>query len=319
MIISVRRYCATADRRAQIEIERPGIRLRIVPSGRATSQLPEGIGLLSCGVLRILSDLHVYDFQTQIRDLHQLEPLLAGVQTLVLNGDSCEMRAGVAMPDVSGLKKFFRERVPEVIFVTGNHDPDISETHELSLSAGRVWVTHGDICYDDLTPWSRQRTDLRRIVRDLRAGAPVVSGEKLEDRIRIAREATRRVGTHIDPADARMRACMLRLWDTFFPPQQVLAMLLAWRELPLAAARLAQAHRPAAQVVVTGHVHFPGVWVRPPGPTVINTGSFFSPLGGHLVDVFEDRVQVRRIRRQRGMFVPGHQVAEIVFAAKARD
>lgn len=267
---------------------------------------------------RILSDLHVYDSQTQIRDLRQLEPLLVGVQTLVLNGDSCEMRGGIAVPDVAGLRNFFRERVPEVIFVTGNHDPDISDIHELSLSAGRVWVMHGDICFEDLTPWSRQRKDLQRVVGELLAREPKGDDRALEGRIRIAREATRIVGPHLDPADARFRTQLLRYWDTFFPPQQVFKMLQAWRELPLSAARLARAHRPAAQVVVTGHVHFPGVWARPPGPTVINTGSFFSPLGGHLVDVVDDRVQVRRIRQNCGRFEPGKQVAEVVLAAGQR-
>lgn len=271
-------------------------------------------------MLRILSDLHVFDFHGQIRDFRQLEPLLVGVKTLVLNGDCCEMRRGVAMPDVAGLQRFFRERVAEVIFVTGNHDPDISDIHELLLSDGRVWVTHGDVCFDDLTPWSRQRPELRRVVNELLARDSTADYRELGARFRIAREATRIVGTAIDPAATGFRAQLHRFWDTFFPPGQVLAMLQAWRELPVSAAALALAQRPSAQVVVTGHVHFPGVWIQPPGPTVINTGSFFSPLGGHLVDLTDnDRVHVRRIRQQRGQFEPGHQIAEIFLETGSRN
>ena len=85
-------------------------------------------------MLRILSDLHVFDVHGQIRDFRQLEPLLVGVKTLVLNGDCCEMRRGVVMQDVAGLQRFLRERVAEVVFVTGNHDPDISDIHELLLA-----------------------------------------------------------------------------------------------------------------------------------------------------------------------------------------
>jgi hypothetical protein len=48
---------------------------------------------------------------------------------------------------------------------------------------------------------------------------------------------------------------------------------------------------------------------------VINTGSFFSPLGGHLVDVEGDRVQVRRIRRRAGQFEAGRLMAEIPLAS----
>ena len=240
-----------------------------------------------------------------------------GVQTLVINGDSCEMRPGVPRPDVARLQTFFQERVPEVIFVTGNHDPDISEIHELLLADGRVWVTHGDVCFDDLTPWSRQRAELRQVVQRLLANNPAADYADLRTRFRIAREATRTVGTTIDPADASFGAQLHRFWDTFFPPWQVLAMLQAWYELPGAAAKLAITQRPSAQVVVTGHVHFPGVWTKHARPTVINTGSFFSPLGGHLVDLMGDQVQVRRIRRERGRFEPGHHIKEVNLKAAA--
>ena len=267
-------------------------------------------------MLRILSDLHVYDAQTQIRDLRQLEPLLIGVKTLVLNGDTCEMRPSVAMPDVARLQAFFRARVPEVIFVTGNHDPDISDRHELLLADGRVWVTHGDVFFDDLTPWSRNQPELQRTVAGLRAAEPGADYRQLEVRFRFAREATRIVGSSIDPEDATFRAQLVRWGHTFFPPRQTIAMLRAWHDLPTLAARLAMAQRPAAQVVVTGHVHFPRVWIRTPGPAVINTGSFFSPLGGHLVDVTDGRVVVRRIRRSQGRFEPGRLIAEIPLTAR---
>jgi predicted phosphodiesterase len=266
-------------------------------------------------MLRILSDLHVYDARSQVRDLRQLEPLLAGVQTLVINGDSCEMRPGVPSPDVAQLLAFFRARVPEVRFVTGNHDPDISEAHELLLAGGRVWVTHGDVCFDDLTPWSRKQPDLVRAVKQLLTAEPGADYREVGTRLRIARAAARIVGVEIDPADTRVTAQFVRLWDTFFPPRQILAMLRAWRDLPALAATLAIEQRPRAQVVVTGHVHFPGIWRLPPGPTVINTGSFFSPLGGHLVDVEDDRVQVRRIRRRAGQFEAGRLMAEIPLRA----
>jgi predicted phosphodiesterase len=266
-------------------------------------------------MLRILSDLHVYDARSQVRDLGQLEPLLAGVRTLVINGDSCEMRPGVPTPDITRLQGFFRARVPEVIFVTGNHDPDISGTHELLLAGGRVWVTHGDVCFDDLTPWSRKQPDLVRAVRQLLAADPAADYRELGVRLRVAREAARLVGAELDPADRRVSAQFVRLWDTFFPPRQIIAMLRAWRDLPALSAGLAAAQRPSAQVVVTGHVHFPRVWIRSPGPAVINTGSFFSPLGGHLVDVAGDRVFVRRIRRSRGQFEAGRLVAEIPLTA----
>ena len=262
-------------------------------------------------MLRILSDLHFHDARTQLRDLRQLEPLLAGVRTLVLNGDSCEMRRGVTPAQVAALRTFLCERVPEVVFITGNHDPDISDTHELLAAGGRVWVTHGDVCLDDLTPWSRHAGELRRLVAAQLAADPAADHARLDVRFRIARAVARAERNVPDYVSTGWRAHLRWLWETFFPPRQTLAMLRSWRDLPRLARSLAVSQRPTAQVVVLGHVHFPGVWRRDPGPVIINTGSFFRPLGGNLVDVLADRVQVRRIVRMEGTFHPGRQLAEI--------
>lgn len=265
-------------------------------------------------MLRILSDLHLYDARTQVRDLRQLEPLLTGVRTLVLNGDSCEMRAGVTPAQVGALKGFFRERVPEAVFLTGNHDPDISDQHELQAAGGRVWVTHGDVCFDGLTPWSRHADELRRQVAAHLAADPAADYARLDVRFRIARAVARTEEEVPDYITPGWRAHLKRGWRTFFPPRQVLAMLRCWRDLPGLATALAVAQRPAAQVVVTGHVHFPGVWRLGQGPVVINTGSFFRPLGGNLVDVSGDRVQVRRIVESGGGFRAGRLLKEIRLA-----
>jgi predicted phosphodiesterase len=262
-------------------------------------------------MIRILSDLHLYDARTEVRDLRQLEPLLAGVRMLVLNGDTCEMRRGVTPAQLAGLKAFFQERVPEVVYVTGNHDPSISDTHEWLAAGGRVWVTHGDVCFDDFTPWARHVPEIRRLVAAKRAANPALDFARLEVRFRIAREVAREETDLPDRSTRSWWAHLVWVWHTFFPPTQPVAMLRCWRDLPGLAAGLARTQRPTAQVVVMGHVHFPGVWRRPGGPVVINTGSFFRPLGGNLVDVLDDRVQVRRIDRDGDTFKPGRLLAEI--------
>ena len=262
-------------------------------------------------MLRILSDLHLFDARTQVRELRQLEPLLHGVRTLVLNGDSCEMRRGVTPAQVSALKAFFQERVPEVVFITGNHDPDISDTHELLAASGRVWVTHGDVCMDDLTPWSRHADEIKRLVAAQLAAESAPDYTRLEVRLRIARAVARAEQNVPDYITDGWRAHLAWGWRTFFPPRQVLAMMRCWRDLPGLATGFAVAQRPTAQVVVLGHVHFPGVWRRGAGPAIVNTGSFFRPLGGNLVDVADDRVSVRRVVRAGGKFKPGRRLAEI--------
>lgn len=262
-------------------------------------------------MLRILSDLHLFDARTQVRELGQLAPLLDGVRTLVLNGDSCEMRRGVTPAQVAEMKTFFQERVSEVVFITGNHDPDISDTHELLVSGGRVWVTHGDVCLDDLTPWSRHAEEIKRLVAAQLAAEPTLDYTRLEVRLRIARAVARAEQNVPDYVSTGWRAHLAWIWRTFFPPRQTLAMMRCWRDLPELATGFAVTQRATAQVVVLGHVHFPGVWRRGEDPVIVNTGSFFRPLGGNLVDVLDDRVQVRRVRREGENFKPGRLLAEI--------
>jgi len=261
-------------------------------------------------MLRILSDLHLFDARTRVRDLRQLAPLLVGVQTLVLNGDTCEMRRGVTSSEFDELKEFFRQRVPEVVFITGNHDPVISDTHELMTASGRIWVTHGDICFDDFTPWARHAPQIKALIAAKRA-AGYGDYRQLAVRYRIAREVAREETDLPDRTTRTWGAHLAWAWHTFFPPRQPLAMMRCWRDLPAAATAFAREQRPGAQVVVMGHVHFPGVWRHGSGPTVINTGSFFRPLGGNLVDVFADHVEVRRIQSGTAGFAPGRQLARI--------
>ncbi len=40
-------------------------------------------------MIRILSDLHLYDARTHVRELPQFAPLLAGVRKQVIKGDPC--------------------------------------------------------------------------------------------------------------------------------------------------------------------------------------------------------------------------------------
>jgi predicted phosphodiesterase len=90
-------------------------------------------------------------------------------------------------------------------------------------------------------------------------------------------------------------------------------MLHTWAVAPGRAARLAAAQRSDAQVVVFGHVHFPGVWLRG-GRTIINTGAFCPPLGALMVDLKDARVQVRRVDFRGKEFRPGALVADFALA-----
>lgn len=265
-------------------------------------------------MIRVLSDLHLFDARTQVRNLAQLEPLFVGVDELVLNGDTCETRAGATPAQVAELRRFFTTRVRRVVFLTGNHDPDISETHEVLAADDRVWITHGDIFLPGLTPWSRHAAQFRERRDALLAADPAADWARLDVRYRIARQVALEENYLPDRTTRTLRAHLVWVWETFFPPAQVMAMLRCWRDLPRLTVEFAATVRPRAQVVITGHVHFPRIWRHRDRPTVINTGSFFRPLGGNLVDVYDDRVEVHSIVRRHGVFRPGPFLARIPLA-----
>lgn len=266
-------------------------------------------------MIRILSDLHFHDADSRVRRLEQLDPLLAGVDHLILNGDTCETERGLAAARLQQVTSFFQDRVPRVTFVTGNHDPAISETHELMLAERRVWVTHGDVLFADATPWSTLRDELERRIGQALAPLPRSEWQAVETRLRVNRAACVGLPREFDHEATGILSRLNRLRITLFPPRKVLAMLQAWRDLPRLAAELAATQRPSAQVIVTGHVHNPGIWSRPCGRVVINTGAFGPPRGALSVDLVGDHLTVRRVAERAGRFHPGRVIAEIPLVA----
>jgi exonuclease SbcD len=261
-------------------------------------------------MLRILSDLHFRDAATRLRRLEDLEPLLAGVDELWLNGDTCDNQTGMSAEDVETIRRFFRTRVPVVRFLTGNHDPDISNDHWCGAAGGRLCATHGDAFFESAVPWSRQRGVLDERIRAAMTQHPELDDNSLDGRLALHRIACTGLPRECDPENASHFHRLRRIVTEFWPPRQPLAMLHAWRSLPDRVAAVAPRWFPQAQVVVTGHVHFPKVWQRG-GLTIVNTGAFTGPLGAYLVDLDGERATVRRLRLRHGRWQAGHLVADI--------
>ncbi len=263
---------------------------------------------------RILSDLHLLDVASRITSPASLEPLASGVDELILNGDTCETQVGLSRSRVNALLDDLKRLAPHVTLISGNHDPDIDGPAECELAEGRVWVTHGDILFPDLTPWGRIRPVLRERVQAQRATLGETAWQDLAIRLHAYREVCIDLPHELDRTQRSLGAKLARFSRTFFPPTQVLGMFNAWRTAAPRARELAARHRPKAQIIVNGHIHFPFVSCLSGRPTVINTGSFSRPFGALLVDVTPGIVTVRRIAEKDGRFQPGRVVAEIPLA-----
>jgi predicted phosphodiesterase len=196
-----------------------------------------------------------------------------------------------------------------VTFLTGNHDPDISGEHSLEFADGRILVTHGDILFDSIVPWSRDAPMIRTRIIAALAALPAGESERFEGRMRAFRAVAASVPQLHQSEKDPLRYMMRFANDTIWPPQRAFTILQSWRQTPLRAASFAQRHRPKAAYVVIGHTHKPGVWKTPSGVVVINTGSFTLPFGPMGVEVTPGALSVHQIESRNGRFHRGADVA----------
>jgi UDP-2,3-diacylglucosamine pyrophosphatase LpxH len=261
-------------------------------------------------MIRILSDLHLYEPQSRVLGPHALEPLFEGVSALVLNGDSCDTQHGRGPAAVQDMLNAFRQALPRLVVITGNHDPDISDVHEMSLADGEVWITHGDVVFDDLVPWSRGRHRYALEVANSRRGRSE-SDETIHGRLQLFREVCFRVAREPHPVARGLGGTMRGACRMLAEPSFVWRVLRAWQAMPRLAGALADLHRPSARYIVTGHVHRCGCWSLPGGQTVVNTGAFVSMARPWCVDVSNDRLVVREVNQRGPHFHPGAVRSEL--------
>jgi predicted phosphodiesterase len=269
---------------------------------------------MSAPVIRIFSDLHYGDSESRIRTLDELTPLFVGTDHVVLNGDTLDTHSDPDRTIRSELQRFLVQHAATVTWLSGNHDPDIDGGAELSLLDGQVWITHGDVLFEDVAPWSSLRTEMRRRLADLGRDLPPAELNRVETRLRLNRLACLGLIEAHPRTDRRCTTRLRRLIHTVFPPNRILAMLRAWRESPARSRRLAREQRPLARLIVLGHTHHAGVWREPDGITVVNTGTFCTPFAPHFVELRGYHVRVVRIVRRDGQFHPGPVVAEFPLA-----
>jgi predicted phosphodiesterase len=286
----------------------------------AAPLMPRHTSFVPGKLTRILSDIHYGDRASRVNRLPQLRPLLDGVTHLVLNGDTLDTRPGPLPAHTAecriAVSEFFSREVAASTFLTGNHDADFSPLHHLDLADGEVFVTHGDIFFDDIVPWSKDAALIsRRIAEELRS-LPSELHHHLDHRLAVLRRVAASIPQRHQSERSRIKYALHYIADTVWPPLRTFRVMRAWRLAPRRAVELTQRHRPAAKFILSGHTHRPGIWRGLVGVTVINTGSFCPPLGGYAVDLEENRLAVRRVDVRAGEFRPGEVVAEFPLAAR---
>lgn len=233
--------------------------------------------------VRVLSDLHLGHKICRIEQVSALRPLIAGAGTVIFNGDTWQelarpfLERSTAM--LEELKSLCREEGAEAVFLSGNHDPGWPGPGWVELAGGRIVVTHGDALLFDGSPWKREILVSGQRVMELWNEHPRADRD-VEERLRVARKIARELCSVEYPTGRRF---LQRAWDAIIPPRRAVKMIEAWMIQGAAGAEFCERYFPNAEMLVIGHFHRVGNWLRN-GRRVINTGSFTSPGRAHWVE-----------------------------------
>lgn len=263
--------------------------------------------------IRIISDLHIGHPASLIGGPDELAPLVEGISTVVFNGDSVEHRfrkdQEQAKKNLAAIKNVCSSLGSVAVFVNGNHDPDISPYNHLDLANGAVLVTHGDMLFHDISPWSIEADVMKAAHLQALGEIEEHAFHDFEKRLHASKRASLALELHESTIPrgrlARIATYMRESW----PPWRPLQIFKYWMEVPGKAVALARVFRPRARFILIGHSHYGGIWKRDPR-IIINTGSFLPIAGRTLVDLDGPRLSVKKIVRSGGKLQAGRTVAE---------
>ena len=261
----------------------------------------------------IISDLHLGHRASQIRDPEELVPIFKEARSVIFNGDTVEMRTPVDRPVGRHMAAVIARLCHSIgcraTFINGNHDPAVSKIDHLDLMDGRILVTHGDILFLGVAPWSRQALAYRKIHLRALANLGPDALMNFEKRLLAAKRTSIKLQLMERPVTEHSKTPKLSvLMAQFWPPHRPFMILRAWLQTPTLAARLCDLFRPNAGYVLVGHTHYPGFWKRGP-VTVINTGSYVLHFGALAVLLDGTSIEIRKVTKQKEGFALGKRVA----------
>lgn len=254
----------------------------------------------------ILSDTHLAEDGQGAGSADALRPLWQGADELILNGDTAELshptqRASAAR-QVMRIQDLCEEDGVRLAFLSGNHDPLITDRRFMRLCSGEVFLTHGDMLHPAISPWTSYAKQLRLLHEDALAQLDLIDRAQLDQQALAAAHASNmkwdQLAEHdypkLGPIGCKLdKAC------------KVAKVLWFWQRLPKMAAAFAARYAPESRFFIFGHIHRAGVW-QFGHQTIINTGSYHCPRRPHAVVLQDQTLSMYRVNYDA---VNGHQLA----------
>lgn len=236
-------------------------------------------------MITILSDIHLGHSASLVKRPEQIYPLLCINPEIIFNGDTFEHRFEKEEESFSNYKSAFNSLLTErgdirYQFLTGNHDPNISDYHYIYIN--NCIVTHGDVINPSLliqpnNPTLDPVTDYRvKICNNTKSLPSFTRNEKVNYFVRNTLQPTKLLST-------------LSLWKNFHTNLY---------------SNFEEDRIETPRVFITGHIHRPSIH-KSKDFISVNTGSFMPLLGRYLVELDHKYIYVRKIDYINKIFYPG--------------
>jgi exonuclease SbcD len=251
----------------------------------------------------IISDIHYGYAGSRVSRPAQLAPIFEASSLVICNGDTTEQREEASRRISGALLDELRSEAArygcDMQFITGNHDPAASDTHHLDMCDGHVLVTHGDVLFDSITPWSSNSRYLKREYSRLLDELSLDETGFFERHLLANKQVSLMIAYRPPRVPANRLGHAMLVLSELWPFYRPLQIIKAWIDAPKEAFRAIDRFRPNAQIIVFGHVHFPGVWIDARGRYAVNTGSFTPPLGAAAFQIHENEARYRTLKRMK--------------------
>lgn len=255
----------------------------------------------------ILSDTHLAGNGQGAGSADALRPLWQGADELILNGDTAELshptqRVGAAH-EVMRIQDLCEEDGVRLTFLSGNHDPLITDRRFLRLCSGEVFLTHGDMLHPAISPWTSYAKELRELHEDALSQLELIDRAQLDQQAMAAAHASNIKWDHLAEHEPPALGILAKRIDQ---GRKVAKVLWFWHRLPKLASAFAQHYAPESRFFIFGHIHRAGVW-QFGHQTIINTGAYHYPRKPHAVVLEGQTLSMHRVQYDAGN---GHQLSD---------
>ncbi len=257
-------------------------------------------------MIRVLSDLHWGHKASLIKASESLEGLVREADKVIFNGDTLEQkfedspsRLKKPLPSLAQFRDLLEKWDIEPIFLTGNHDPCISNAHYCELNSGEILVTHGDAIFRSVAPWSSNKKILENAVK--RGLARSTATQSFYSYLQMFKDASLEEHALVQDYDPTVWGKIQIFLRQAWPPTRALTILKCWQEAPEKAVEFVNKFGKTPQFLIIGHTHKPNI-TKLGSTTVINTGSFLPWPGATALDIDSDGLTARKIIKRKGRF-----------------